>query len=353
MNIDYITCTKYLYFAEKLLTDNNSSSTNDGSEVYCKLDNEGNSNSESIARFVEMTEKEVDHFYKEFKKEGLIYKGMFSPKLIAQDGSYDSGIVWLHADLINREGFLDFIKNTQKTYALREKPLLTREKISIISSELEEIFEKDSIVKIIKTFSKSDRMIQLYKEGGLSLTDILFRLSYSRESLTPLTYALAEFLNPKYYQSAFEGARKSMFLHIDKIVKPIFNIKHYQDWLNESLKYVEIDNGRKIALSLKDRKVEFDDAKPAIVVDGKSCPLPPAKNEDYLARALFRRPVGEYVDWSTIYGENTGSKEVIGDKNDMKSVRDTMNRLNKRIKEIIGTKDDLLSWENKSIKRNY
>ncbi len=104
---------------------------------------------------------------------------------------------------------------------------------------------------------------------------------------------------------------------------------------------------------LKDKVIEFDESQPAISIDGKICALPPAKNEEYLAKVMFRRKAGEFVDWSIIYKEMTGTGEVIGDENDKKSVRDTMNRLNKRVQEIMWTDDKLLSLENKSIKRNY
>ncbi len=105
--------------------------------------------------------------------------------------------------------------------------------------------------------------------------------------------------------------------------------------------------------SLKGKTVEFDDTKPEIIVNGKTCSLPPAKNEDYLAKAMFSREIGEFVDWSIIYKEMTGSNAVIGQLKDQKTVRDAVNRLNKRIKGIFGVGDKLLDWENKSIRRNF
>ena len=68
---------------------------------------------------------------------------------------------------------------------------------------------------------------------------------------------------------------------------------------------------------------------------------------------MFSRPVGEFVDWSIIHQEMTGVAEGVGDEKDKKAVRDTMDRLNKRVQEVIGTDDELLGWENKSIRRNY
>lgn len=108
-----------------------------------------------------------------------------------------------------------------------------------------------------------------------------------------------------------------------------------------------------IKSSLKIKTVVFDEAQSAILVDGKVCPLPPAKNEEYLAKAMFSRPIGEFVDWSIVHKEITGATAVIGSEKDKKSVRDTMDRLNKRLQTIIGTSDQLLRWQNKSICRNF
>lgn len=128
------------------------------------------------------------------------------------------------------------------------------------------------------------------------------------------------------------------------IVKPV-EVEGLKNFLkNQKEKGVKISLAQKI--------IKFDEAKPAILIDKKICPLPPAKNEDYFSKAMFSRPIGEFVDWSTIYQEMTGT-ETIPDKNKERSVRDTMDRLNERIQEVISTGDQLFSWENRSIRRNY
>jgi hypothetical protein len=68
---------------------------------------------------------------------------------------------------------------------------------------------------------------------------------------------------------------------------------------------------------------------------------------------MFARPIGEFVDWSIAHEEMTGTNTVIGSETDRKRVKDTVNRLNKRVQEVIGTNDKLLSWKNKSICRNF
>jgi hypothetical protein len=111
-----------------------------------------------------------------------------------------------------------------------------------------------------------------------------------------------------------------------------------------------------VKTTLHGKPIEFDETRPAILVDGKRYQLPPAQNEDYLARVMFRHRVGEFVDWSMIYSEMTGAdpqETDIENPKNMKMVRDTMNRLNGRLQELLNTEDDLLAWKNKSICRNY
>ena len=73
--------------------------------------------------------------------------------------------------------------------------------------------------------------------------------------------------------------------------------------------------------------------------------------------SAFARDLAELLDHNpderlSAYSPQQNEEES-GDKKDQKSVRDTMNRLNNRIKEVIGTDDALLSWKNKSICRNF
>jgi len=140
----------------------------------------------------------------------------------------------------------------------------------------------------------------------------------------------------------FEGNGYAFYLDCD--YKPIFEA--YLRFMNGDKKVLKI-------ISLKNKKVEFDEVTSTIIVNGKKCPLPAAKNEEYLARAMFSREVGESIDWSIIYKEMSGSEATIGSAKNKKTLVDTVNRLNNRIKEIIGTEDKLISCNNKNVKRNY
>jgi len=138
----------------------------------------------------------------------------------------------------------------------------------------------------------------------------------------------------------------------------------YEDFREASLSVKEkdgvslrdIDSTAKKLLKQKVRlisqKVEFDDDTTTINIEKHKIPLPAFKNEHYFCREMFQYKVEEPVDWSIVCQRMDASKEI-PDKGKMKPLQDTMYRVNNRVKEIIGTDDDLFSWENKSIKRNF
>lgn len=109
-------------------------------------------------------------------------------------------------------------------------------------------------------------------------------------------------------------------------------------------------------ISLKDHVVSFDDSKPHVSVNGKNCPLPLHKNEHYLCRVMFEYLVGEAIDWSEVFEKMNGfTRKPTGrnEKNDRKSVQDTMYAVNARVKEILHTKDELFAWKSNTITRNF
>jgi hypothetical protein len=123
--------------------------------------------------------------------------------------------------------------------------------------------------------------------------------------------------------------------------------KNYNTLKNQLLRELKNEsNNSKINLS--DFEVIFNDTKPALLIGDKECPLPPFKNEHYLCREMFKIPKNEFIDWSLISERMDKSENI-----KMRSIQDALYALNDRVKEIIGTDDNMLSWQNKSIKRNY
>ena len=109
-------------------------------------------------------------------------------------------------------------------------------------------------------------------------------------------------------------------------------------------------------IGLKSVQISYDDNKPVIKIGEQNVALPPFKNEHYFCRAIFQHPTKEFIDWSIIFENmdkvlnSTNKKDSTRDK---RMVQDTMYAINKRIKKIVNTDDDLFSWKEKSIRRNY
>lgn len=114
---------------------------------------------------------------------------------------------------------------------------------------------------------------------------------------------------------------------------------------------------KKVKIDLKSAKITFNDEEAVIKIGNQKCQLPPFKNEHYFCRAMFQFPIKEFVDWSTIYekyeGMESKNKMPSNPKKDKRTIQDAMYAINKRIKEVISTGDNLFTWKEKSIKRNY
>jgi hypothetical protein len=128
------------------------------------------------------------------------------------------------------------------------------------------------------------------------------------------------------------------------------------NFTNKVLKFAEEhgskDFGRKQKIKLKDKQIKFNDTEATIEVGDLQCPLPAYKNEHFFCRIMFQYLPQEPVDWSIVYEKITKTEAINKEKN-KRMVQDTMYALNKRVKEVINTDDDLFTWQERTIKRNY
>lgn len=135
---------------------------------------------------------------------------------------------------------------------------------------------------------------------------------------------------------------------IDFKVSKDFNVLYKKHYKNHG------ENEKEVVILKKG--VKFDDNKATISIGNTKCQLPPHKNEHFFCRAMFQCPVNEFVDWSIIY-ENMDKINEFNNKEgankEKRSVQDTMYALNNRVKEVFNTNNNLFTWKNKSIKRNY
>lgn len=112
-------------------------------------------------------------------------------------------------------------------------------------------------------------------------------------------------------------------------------------------------------ISLKSVQIDYDDDEPIIKIGKHNVGLPPYKNEHYFCQSVFEYKPKEPISWDIIYDKMTGYSTVSGGKKpepireNWQKVNDTMKRLNNRIKEVVNTDDDLFSWSEKMVIRNY
>lgn len=105
---------------------------------------------------------------------------------------------------------------------------------------------------------------------------------------------------------------------------------------------------------LKNSVIRFDDSVPAIFVDEIEIPLPEYGKEHFFCRAVWKRKANEATDWSKIYNDmEAKNSDFLPDKELWRYVYDAKNDVNKRIKDIIETNENLFDWNEKTIKRLY
>jgi hypothetical protein len=102
----------------------------------------------------------------------------------------------------------------------------------------------------------------------------------------------------------------------------------------------------------------FDDKEPAILIGEARIPIPPFQNEHYFCRAMFKKKVRSAVDWSIIYEkiqENYHSEygKPLKIRDNWRPIYDTMIRINNRIKSELKITNDLFSWKDLTVKRNF
>ena len=111
-------------------------------------------------------------------------------------------------------------------------------------------------------------------------------------------------------------------------------------------------------VNLKGKEIKYDDKEAKILINDTVCQLPPYKNEHYLCGVMFKKKINQPIDWSVVYEKMSGDYETHYGKppktrEHWRSVYDTMIRINSRIKKDLHTTDDLFSWQELTIKRNF
>jgi hypothetical protein len=110
------------------------------------------------------------------------------------------------------------------------------------------------------------------------------------------------------------------------------------------------------AMRVNDKKLisNFENEKGTITINDNKITLPYGKNEHCFCRVMFNSKVQVPVDWSEVFEEMTG-KDFATDnvKTNERSVYDTYLAINNRVKENSNIVQELFTWKDKTIKRNY
>ena len=230
MKIDYFSCTKMLYFAEKLLRD--------GYDVLPDVNTD-------FAKQFDMTVKEIQDIKQQFEYDKLLIWEDVSTEIedkygnMAMEISYD-------ALTINEKKIKKFIKYLKKRYCLRENHFISREAIVSIVKQIKNVFDKNTLIRVISAFSPGTVAWQV-TDGQYTLVDLLFRCAYIKTRTKPimtegqpLSFVLTEFLNPIYYNIQNKKISYQLFEYIDMIISTYASKEDYLDWIKTAKKHITI-----------------------------------------------------------------------------------------------------------------
>src|SRR3989338_6175124 len=221
MKIDYLSCTKMLYFAEKLLRDG-----------YYELPDI----TDAFAKQFDMTANEAKEICEQFEYEKLL---VWEDKPVEIEDKYGNLAHEMSYDalLVDQEAVKKQVAYLKEHYVLRQTPFIPREAVFSIAKQIEKLFSKDEWLRAVVAFAQFDNVALFLNEGSYTLTDLLFRHAYARKRAKPLSVVLTEFLNPIYYDINGKETANKLFEYINSVLTASASKDDYQEWLKEAAKY--------------------------------------------------------------------------------------------------------------------
>jgi hypothetical protein len=221
MKIDYISCTKMLYFAESVLD-------KDISQIIC-----GDHN---VTTTFGMTGKEIEWIIDQFEHDGLLKLESMSTEGENEYGDMNSEYDY-EFFVVDKEGFEKFVSETKINNRLREKAVLPREAVLSIAQQIEKTLTKQELLRVVSVFSN---MMWCFEKGTYTLTDFIFREAYSKKPSKPFVSIVAEFLNPIYFTLETQETRQKLFEYIDRVFSNSAEKSDYDLWRKE-VKTINVD----------------------------------------------------------------------------------------------------------------
>lgn len=228
MKIDYLSCTKMLYVAEKLLRD-----------YYTLPDIDAD-----FAQRFDMAVNEIQEIFKQFEHGKLLAWEDMPTEIEDEYGNIKSEMSY-DALTVNKKEVGELIKYLKSRCFLRQSPFIPREAIVSIVKQIESSISKDELVRVLEALPLNTIAWQI-SSGKYTLVDLLFRHAYTegREKPIkerPLSFILAEFLNPIYYNIQNKKLAPQLFKYIDRILSIHASAEDYQEWVREAEKYTTIN----------------------------------------------------------------------------------------------------------------
>ncbi|HRH55419.1 MAG TPA: hypothetical protein PK609_00960 [Candidatus Paceibacterota bacterium] len=200
-------------------------------------------------------------------------------------------------------------------------------------------FDKDAVQEAYKNFNKASE--DLYRHA----LAVVIRLDDGRLDTSEL-----------YFPDSFKEIPVSETLeesasHLGQLASAYQTT--YEALLREAV------SARKVTLA--GSVVRFDDKAANIIIGNTFVHLAPTKNQHDLARVAFSHGIGEIIQWSEVYevydprGSDT-REEGPGRRTpqqESQTVKDAIYALNKRIKKELNTDEDLITWQKKTLRRNF
>lgn len=220
-----------LYFAEKLLRD--------GDYILPDIDDD-------FAKRFDMALAEVQEIRKQFEHDKLFIWEDTPTEIEDEYGSMKSEMTY-DALAVNKKEVEKLIKYLKERYDLRQKPFTSREAVVSIVKQIENTFKKGELMRIIEALPSKNIAWQI-RSGKYSLTDLLFRHAYAESGeekvikVKPLSFVLAEFLNPIYFNIHNKKNVYQLFKYIDGVLNASSSKEDYQAWLREVKKYLSLEN---------------------------------------------------------------------------------------------------------------
>ena len=257
MKTDYLSCTRELYFAEKILGDGASLV---GTNIHASI--RGMTLDVVGSVCAQLEQRKVLSWHKEFRW--------------VEDEDGQEIEVEYDEYKVNKTALKKDIIHTREENRLRETPFAPRETLFSIAQEVENILGKEVWMRIVSKFMPVGDVIYLFG-NGYTLVDFLFRRACATEETQQLSPVLAEFLNPIYYDIHNADTAKKLFNYIDKVLAISANTEDYEKWLNEGVKYTV--TARTTTVSDEDVKFYITGKGEDFYYNGRCLNL--SKNTDY------------------------------------------------------------------------